>query len=194
MIWRLTDDMLDVSKIESQLLRLNKEKVDLNEIISNVVKDYRNQIIDSKRRINLLYDEYLPRVIVEADKDRITQVVSNLLSNAVKFTNDGGNILISVRTVESSNNIEHTDSKSIKLKENETVIVTVKDTGVGIDQEVFPKLFKKFTSKSFQGTGLGLFISKNIIEAHDGRMWAENNIDGKGATFSFSLPLLDQNK
>src|SRR5215470_9216407 len=104
MIWRLTDDMLDVSKIESQLLRLNKEKVDLNEIISNVVKDYRNQIIDSKRRINLLYDEYLPRVIVEADKDRITQVVSNLLSNAVKFTNDGGNILITVRTVESSNN------------------------------------------------------------------------------------------
>jgi len=191
---RLTDDMLDVSKIESQLLRLNKEKVDLNEIISNVVKDYRNQIIDSKRRINLLYDEYFPGVIVEADKDRITQVVSNLLSNAVKFTNDGGNILVSIRTVESSNNIEQTYSKSIKLNEDKTVIVSVKDTGVGIDQEVFPKLFKKFTSKSFQGTGLGLFISKNIIEAHDGRMWAENNIDGKGATFSFSLPLLDQNK
>src|SRR5215472_5100162 len=130
---RLTDDMLDVSKIESQLLRLNKEKVDLNEIISNVVKDYRNQIIESKRRINLLYDEYLPRAIVEADKDRITQVVSNLLSNAVKFTKDDGNILITVRTVESSNNIEHTDS--IKLKENKTVIVTVKDTGVGIDPE-----------------------------------------------------------
>jgi signal transduction histidine kinase len=186
--------MLDVSKIESQLLQLNKEKVDLNEIISDVVKDYRNQIIESKRRIKLLYDEYLPGAIVEADKDRITQVVSNLLSNAVKFTKDDGNILIIVRTVESSNNIEHTDSKSIKLKENKTVIVTVKDTGVGIDPEVFPKLFKKFTSKSFQGTGLGLFISKNIIEAHGGRMWAENNIDGKGATFSFNLPLLDQNK
>jgi len=190
MIWRLTDDMLDVSKIESQLLRLNKEKVDLNEIISNVVKDYRNQIIDSKRRINLLYDEYLPRVIVEADKDRITQVVSNLLSNAVKFTNEDGNILITVRTVESSNNIEHTDSKSIELKENKTVIVTVKDTGVGIDQEVFPKLFKKFTSKSFQGTGLGLFISKNIVEAHGGgKIRAENNPDGKRATFTFTLPI-----
>ena len=110
-----------------------------------MVKDYRNQIIESNRKIKLLYDEYLPKLIVEADKDRITQVVSNLLSNAVKFTNDGGNILISVRTVESSNNIEHTDSKSIKLKENKTVIVTVKDTGVGIDPQVFPKLFKKFT-------------------------------------------------
>ena len=93
---RLTDDILDVSKIESQLLQLNKEKIDLNEIILNVVNDYRNQIIESKRRINLLYNEYLPRTIVEADKDRITQVVSNLLSNAVKFTNDDGNILITV--------------------------------------------------------------------------------------------------
>ena len=70
-------------------------------------------------------------------------------------------------------------------------IVRVKDTGIGIDDEIFPKLFKKFTTKSFQGTGLGLYISKNIIEAHDGRIWAENNKDGKGATFSFSLPLND---
>jgi signal transduction histidine kinase len=130
---RLTDDILDVSKIESQLLQLNKEKVDLNEIISNVVKDYMNQIIESKRRIKLLYDEYLPGAIVEADKDRITQVVSNLLSNAVKFTKDDGNILISVRTVESSNNIDTTYSESIKQKADKTVIVSVKDTGVGID-------------------------------------------------------------
>ena len=107
----------------------------------------------------------------------------------MKFTNDGGNILISVRTVESSNNIEQTYSKSIKLKEDKTVIVSVKDTGVGIDHEVFPKLFKKFTSKSFQGTGLGLFISKNIIEAHGGKIRAENNPDGKGATFTFTLPI-----
>lgn len=189
---RLTDDMLDVSKIESQLLQLNKEKVDLNEIISNVVKDYRNQIIESKRRIKLLYDEYLPRVIVEADKDRITQVVSNLLSNAVKFTKDDGNILISVRTVESSNNLDTTYSESIKQKAVKTVIVSVKDTGVGIDAELSPNLFKKFTSKSFQGTGLGLFISKNIIEAHGGKIWAENNPDGKGATFTFTLPISEE--
>jgi two-component system sensor histidine kinase VicK len=124
----------------------------------------------------------LPGAIVEADKDRITQVVSNLLSNAVKFTKDDGNISISVRTVESSNSIDHTH----------TVIVSVKDTGIGIDPEVFPKLFNKFTSKSFQGTGLGLFISKNIIDAHGGKIWAENNSDGIGATFTFSLPIGDQ--
>src|SRR5215469_14666466 len=189
---RLTDDMLDVSKIENQLLRLNKEEVDLNDILSNVVKDYMNQIIESKRRIKLLYDEYLPRVIVEADKDRITQVVSNLLSNAVKFTKDDGDILISVRTVESSNNLDTTYSESIKQKAVKTVIVSVKDTGVGIDPELSPNLFKKFTSKSFQGTGLGLFISKNIIEAHGGKIWAENNPDGKGATFTFTLPIREE--
>ncbi|MGC2572799.1 MAG: sensor histidine kinase [Candidatus Nitrosopolaris sp.] len=189
---RLTDDMLDVSKIENQLLKLNKEKVDLNDILSNIVKDYRNQIIESKRRIKLLYDEYLPRVIVEADKDRITQVVSNLLSNAVRFTKDDGDILISVRTVESSNNLDTTYSESIKQKAVKTVIVSVKDTGVGIDAELSPNLFKKFTSKSFQGTGLGLFISKNIIEAHGGKIWAENNPDGKGATFTFTLPIREE--
>lgn len=189
---RLTDDMLDVSKIENQLLKLNKEKVDLNDILSNVVKDYMNQIIESKRRIKLLYDEYLPRVIVEADKDRITQVVSNLLSNAVKFTKDDGDILISVRTVESSNNLDTTYSESIKQKAVKTVIVSVKDTGVGIDPGLSPNLFKKFTSKSFQGTGLGLFISKNIIEAHGGKIWAENNPDGKGATFTFTLPIREE--
>jgi signal transduction histidine kinase len=186
---RLIDDILDVTKIESQLLQLNKEMVDLNEIISNVVRDYRNQIIESKRLIRLSYDEYLPRVIIEADKDRITQVVSNLLSNALKFTKDAGNIFISVRTAESASNLDHPFSKSMHLKEDKTVLVTVKDTGIGVDPEIFPKLFKKFTSTSFQGTGLGLFISKNIIDAHGGKIWAENNADGNGVTFTFSLPI-----
>jgi signal transduction histidine kinase len=189
---RLTDDILDVTKIESQGLQLNKELVDLNEIISNLIQDYRNQILESKRQIRLLYDEYLPKVIIEADKDRINQVASNLLSNAVKFTKDGGNILISVRTVESTNNIAQPYSKPIDLKQHRTVLVTVKDTGIGIDPEIFPKLFKKFTSKSFQGIGLGLFISKNIIDAHGGKIWAENNPDGKGATFTFSLPISEE--
>ncbi len=120
---RLTDDILDVSKIESQLLQLNKKVVDLHEIILNVVQDYKDQIIETKRQIILLYDEYLPRVIIEADKDRITQVISNLLSNAVKFTKDGGNILISVRKVNSANNVDHPFSKSIHAKEDKTVLV-----------------------------------------------------------------------
>jgi signal transduction histidine kinase len=69
------------------------------------------------------------------------------------------------------------------------VIVSVKDSGAGIDPEILPRLCTKFASKSYQGTGLGLFISKSIIEAHDGKIWAENNSDGKGATFAFSLPI-----
>jgi signal transduction histidine kinase len=143
--------MLDVSKIENQLLKLNKEKVDLNDILSNVVKDYMNQIIESKRRIKLLYDEYLPRVIVEADKDRITQVVSNLLSNAVKFTKDDGDILISVRTVESSNNLDTTYSESIKQKAVKTVIVSVKDTGGRYRSRAFSQFIQEIYIKIISG-------------------------------------------
>jgi signal transduction histidine kinase len=102
------------------------------------------------------------------------------MDNAIKFTKEGGGGTVSI---------------NIKKKEsNSWVIVSVKDTGGGIDPEIMPRLFTKFTSKSFKGTGLGLFISKSIIEAHGGKIWAENNIDGKGATFSFSLPLFDQSK
>ena len=111
------------------------------------------------------------------DRYRITQVISNLIDNAIKFTKEEGG----------------TVSVNIKKKESDSrVIVDVKDTGSGIDPEIMPRLFTKFTSKSFKGTGLGLFISKNIIEAHGGKIWAENNIDGKGATFSFSLPSIIQ--
>jgi two-component system, OmpR family, sensor histidine kinase VicK len=111
---------------------------------------------------------------VEADKGRITQVFDNLLNNALKFTNEG------------------TISISVKSKDSQAV-VSVKDNGQGIDPEIIPKLFTKFASESeIGGTGLGLFISKSIVEAHGGRIWAANNKDGKGATFSFSLPLLSQ--
>ncbi|MFL6435227.1 MAG: sensor histidine kinase [Nitrososphaeraceae archaeon] len=106
-------------------------------------------------------------------QNRLTQVISNLLNNAVKFTTEG------------------TISISTEKKDNQ-VIVSVKDTGSGIDHEILPRLFSKFSAKSFEGTGLGLFISKNIVEAHGGRIWAENNADGKGATFSFSLPTVNK--
>jgi two-component system sensor histidine kinase VicK len=111
-------------------------------------------------------------VIVEADKERITQVISNLLSNALKFTEEG---YISISTE----------------KRGKDILVTVKDTGVGIDQEVLPRLFSKFITKSEKGTGLGLYISKNIIERHGGKIWAENNADGKGAAFTFGIPISD---
>jgi signal transduction histidine kinase len=116
-------------------------------------------------------------ILIQADKGRISQVISNLLSNAIKFTPEG-TILVSVEKDKSSNN-----------NNNKTVIVSVKDSGQGIDSSLLPRLFTKFASKSEIGTGLGLFISKSIIEAHGGKIWGENNPDGRGATFSFSLPL-----
>ena len=111
-------------------------------------------------------------VLVEADKVRIYEVISNLLKNAIQFTKEGS-ITITAE--------EKVDCNEIQ--------VSVKDTGAGIDPEILPRLFTKFATKSVAGTGLGLFISKSIVEAHGGRMWAENNADGKGATFAFSLPL-----
>jgi signal transduction histidine kinase len=120
-------------------------------------------------------------VFIEADKARITQVIFNLLNNAIKFT-------------EARGNLEGKSIVAIKVEKihNNQVFVTVKDTGIGIDPEIMPRLFEKFMSKSYQGTGLGLFISKSIIEAHSGKIWAENNIDKdskQGATFTFSLPI-----
>ena len=169
---RLAEDILDVTKIESHSLILHKERFNLNEVISNTIQDIsRNQISNGKVKLRYEFDKDL--LFIEADKERITQVISNLLSNAVKFTNEG-TISISV---------EKKDSK---------VTFNIKDTGTGIDSEILPRLFTKFASKSFEGTGLGLFVSKSIVEAHGGKMWAENNADGNGASFSFSLPLNKQ--
>src|SRR5215204_470160 len=178
---RLTEDILDVTRIESQSLRLSKERFNLNGLVLSIIEEYKKEIgDDNKSNIKLLYHPIEDNnIIVEADRHRVTQVTSNLMDNAIKFTKEGGGGTVSI---------------NIKKESNSWVIVSVKDTGGGIDPEIMPRLFTKFTSKSFKGTGLGLFISKSIIEAHGGKIWAENNIDGKGATFSFSLPLFDQSK
>jgi len=168
---RLTDDILDVTKIESQSLKLNKERFNVNELIPNIIDGYRNYIEKDDVQVKLLYEpNNKDNIFVEADRGRIIQVISNLIGNAIKFTKEG---TISVITEEKDNQ----------------VVVSLKDTGTGIDPEILPQLFSKFVTKSFQGTGLGLFISKSIVEAHGGRIWAENNSDNRGATFSFSLPI-----
>ena len=163
---KLTEDLLDVTRIESHSLHLNKDLFNLKDVVLAQIKDYQKQADDN--RIELHYDH--KDVIVKADKARITQVIANLLRNAISFTQGG---LISITS----------DTK------NEQVIIRMRDTGSGISPEIYPKLFTKFATKSEKGTGLGLFISKSIIEAHGGRIWAENNMDDKGATFSFTLPL-----
>ena len=167
---KLTNDILDVSRIESQNLRLNKEKVNINEKISNAVNDIKNQIRNPDK-LQIVFLNLKEPLYVEADKIRLYQVIANLLSNAIKFTKEG------------------TISIKAQLKDNNEIAIIVKDSGAGIDNDVMPRLFTKFATRSDVGTGLGLYISKNIIEAHGGRMWAENN-PGKGVTFSFSLPLI----
>ena len=171
---RLTEDILDVTRIESQTLKLDKSKFDLRAMAASVLDDYRNRI-QSGKNVELALLNADKAAFVVADKGRISQVLSNLLSNALKFTKSG-TVSISIEEVEND------DYKK-------EFIAAVKDTGTGIDSDIMPHLFTKFVSKSQTGTGLGLFISKSIVEAHGGRIWAENSPEGKGATFRFSLPL-----
>ena len=173
---KLTENILDVTKIESQSLTVNKQHCRLNDIITNVLADHKKEEGDNKqRKIKLANFSNNDNIIVNADAERITQVISNLLSNAIKFTQEG----------EISVNITTDDT-------DQQVIVSVTDTGQGIDPEIMPRLFTKFATKSIVGTGLGLYISKRIIESHGGKIWAENNSDGIGATFSFTIPLIIQ--
>ena len=169
----LTENILDVTKIESDRLKINRKIFNLNDIVTNLLADYKKEKqSNSYRQIMLFISGNNDKsTTIDGDKERITQVISNLLSNAIKFTCEGGEISLHIKR-----DIQH-------------VIVSVRDNGQGIDPEIYSRLFTKFATNSIVGTGLGLYISKNIIEAHGGRMWAENNSDGRGATFSFSLPI-----
>src|SRR5919202_1383784 len=162
---RLTEDILDVTKIESHTLNLKKELFNLNDILTNTIDDITANMDINKERLGRVKLVYQPcDIFIEADKARITQVVSNLLSNAVKFTETNTNGKGKRGTI--NINIE---------KDGSMAVVSIEDSGTGIDPEIKPRLFDKFASKSYQGTGLGLFISKSIVEAHGGRIWAENN-------------------
>ena len=176
---RLADDIIDVTKIESQSLKLNKEQLNLNDLISNIIINYKNIIVkDNNNKVKVYFKPFNENLLVEADKGRIEEVVSNLLSNAIKFTQNGEIFVSAVEKKEDENN--HVNY----------ALVTVRDTGEGVDPEILPKMFSKFITKSFEGIGLGLYISKNIIEAHGGKIWAGNNSDdGKGAIFRFTLPI-----
>jgi signal transduction histidine kinase len=167
---RLTNDILDVTRIEGKKLELNKEKFNIHDVIKAVIADAKRQQVQNAD-IEFVYEPKDNNIIVCADKERITQVVSNLIINAVKFTKKGK---IFVTTEEKESNNE--------------VVITVKDTGTGIADDIMPRLFTKFATKSDKGTGLGLYISKAIVEAHGGKIWAENNKDGRGAKFTIILP------
>ena len=176
----LTQNLLDASKIESNSLNLHTEEFYLNELVLNIIKEYEGN------PFNLTYFCFVIRgcendILVSADKNRMSQVITDLIDNSIKFISKGDAISITLeqRKIDSVGN----------SFDKHVVVVTVKDPGEGLDSEILPKLFTKFASKSFQGTGLGLYICKNIVEAHGGKMWAENNKNEKGATFSFCIPL-----
>ena len=164
---RLSSDILDVTKIESDNLKLDKTRFALNDLLASSVKDTQSHGQNSNVQfvLELGKNEY-----VNADRQRISQVVANLLGNAAKFTK-AGTVALAAES------------------DGDMVTVTVSDTGAGIDREIIPRLFTKFATKSETGTGLGLYISKRIIEAHGGRIWAENRPGGRGAVFRFTLPV-----
>ena len=166
---RLEQNILDIARIDSQSLKLEKERFDLIEKIQNVINDFGNGLSNEKIELVFTPSQKEP-IFVNADKVRIFEVISNLLCNAVKFTKEGKVTI----------NAEKQDTQ---------VLVSIKDTGSGIQPELMSKLFSKYVTNSPLGTGVGLFISKGIIEAHGGKIWAENNANAKGATFTFRLPL-----
>ena len=187
----LNEKILDVTRFESKLFKPNKEVFSLNELIVTVIKELEHILDDTKKiKFECHFDtEYL----VDADSRRIGQVISNLIDNSIKSISeqDTGRGVISITTSIEKITSTITTSRDDHYPQH-MVIVSIKDTGIALDNEILPRLFTKFATKSFQGTGLGLYLSKNIIEAHGGKIWAENNKDGIGATISFNLPLTNK--
>ncbi len=173
---KLAEDILDITRIESNSLVLEKEHFNIAETMVDVIHNYENNM--DNKSIKFEYSFSNDDCVIFADRNRISQVISNIIGNAVKFVRDGGTISIDI-----------SKKKCNSAFNKKIVIVRIKDNGKGIDSDMLDKLFSKFTTKSFQGTGLGLYITKSIIEAHGGHIWAGNNKTENGATFSFSLPI-----
>src|SRR5579875_3263641 len=167
----LSNNLLDMTRIQSKTLVIRKEKFDLTHLVSSIVEDFGYQLKSMPPDSIVVMSFSNPgQVFVEADKERVTQIVTNLIHNALKFTREG-KIAVTLR------------------KGKEEVEISIRDTGVGIDPDIMSSLFTKFATKHHSGTGVGLYISKSIVEAHGGRIWGRNNSDGPGATFAFTLPI-----
>ncbi len=205
----LINNLLDVSRIESALvnsLSLHKEKLDLVKEIKESIENVFDQKIKSKNiEITFINDSFNEQCWVDADKSRLNQIIHNLIGNAIKFSDQNGRIDIIIKdNVLNSNGTDtgKTDSMTANKKNDiqkkkedkkviEEIIISISDTGKGISPQIESKLFNKFVTTSDTGIGLGLYIARNLVEAHGGRIWAFNNNDGVGSTFIFSLPKAD---
>ncbi len=181
---KLTEDILDVSKIEGNVLQLSKSHFDLNHTIQQLIEDHQKEAVEKNVKVILNFKKNVPTTIY-ADEARLQQVFNNLLSNAMHFTNNG-TVLITVYKAQVDTNVEN------KRQDEESIVVEIKDSGSGINVEMLPRLFEKFATRSGSGTGLGLYISKSIVDSHGGKIWAYNNKDGIGATFTFTLPVREK--
>ena len=180
-LMQLSENVLGVTRIEGGSFFINKEKFNLKELITEILREYEQTIQNKKKNLKLIYESSeINQIIIEADRNRLCQVIHNLLKNAIQFTKEGRITVIVERKKDNTNG------------RGDEILVSIKDTGTGIHTEVLPKLFTKFATKTMiGGTGLGLFISKSIIEMHGGRIWATNNKEGVGATITFTLPIKD---
>ena len=175
---RLVDIVFEISQLDNDLSLLNKGPIDLKELMTDIMTNYQDRKKGDRKYNIVLEESYAPNdsQILNADESRLTQVIMNLIDNAVEFTKDEDEIKIDMKKINNGKEIE----------------VTISDPGQGIHPDDLPLLFTRFVKKSSRGTGLGLYVSKKIIEAHGGKIWAKNNQDGKGVTFGFSLPVQDQ--
>ena len=217
---KLASDILDVARIEGKTFRLTMKPLNLNSAIANIIKDYVSRLenyksheITAKKLSNvnvsnddkrskygktmitkLLFKSKLKdeeHILIEADKERLTQVIDNILDNAFKFTDAEGSVTVTLVKQE-AHSPPRKPQLGEQIEQQQYANIIIRDTGTGIDPQILPRLFSKFATKSHRGTGLGLHISKNIIEAHGGKIWAENNGNGEGATFTIALPLLSK--
>jgi signal transduction histidine kinase len=146
---KLSENILDITRIESGTPELRKEQVKLDEIISDAIIDFQSQIKKESKDVKIEYSSSQEDIFIEADRTRLNQVISNLLNNALKFT-------------------DHATVSILVQSNQDEATVSISDTGHGIDPQILSRLFMKFTSNSVHGVGLGLYISKSIVEAHGG--------------------------
>ena len=209
---KLADDILQVSRIEGGVYKINmQENVNIIALILAAIDSIKQNYEYSEKRDKVSISLFSPlghndrglsndqegqqisdpkkSLLVQCDSEKIQQVLFNLLHNAMKFTRQGV-ITITVAIKRTSHDLE---------SDNDSVIISIKDQGTGVDPSIKDKLFEKFETKSANGAGLGLYLSRKIVEAHGGKIWVERKTDSsyeeeRGAIFAFSIPLKNQSK